>query len=46
MMRRILGVLAVMLGFATAPEAFGQAPSAYKARLDAIVRAQEQAHQR
>ena len=46
MMRRILGVLAMMLGFATAPEAFGQAPSAYKARLDAIVRAQEQAHQR
>ena len=38
MMRQSLGVLAMMLGFATVPEAIGQAPSAYKARLDAIVK--------
>lgn len=46
MMRRIPGVLAIMLSFATAPHAFGQARSAYKAQLDAIVKAQEEAHQR
>ncbi len=41
-MRRFLVVSALILGLALAPEAFGQAPSAYKTRLDEIVKAQEQ----
>ena len=46
MMRRVVGVFVVVLALATATEAFGQAPSAFKSRLDAIVKAQDEAHQR
>jgi hypothetical protein len=46
MMRRVLSVSVIVLSLAAKPEAFAQAPSASRARLDAIVKAQEEAHQR
>ena len=46
MMRRVVGVFVVVLALATATEAFGQAPSAFKAQLDVIFKAQEEAFQR
>jgi peroxiredoxin len=46
MMRRVLGLSVIVLSLAAMPEAFGQAPSAFRARLDAIVKAQDEAFQR
>ena len=45
-MRRAVGISAMMLGLALVPEAFGQAWSVIRARLDAIVKAQAEAHHR
>jgi peroxiredoxin len=46
MMRRRGKALIILLAFAMVPQVFGQAPPEFKARLDAIVKAQEEALQR
>ncbi len=45
-MRRILGVLVVVMTLATVREASGQAPSAFQARLESIVKAQQESYRR
>ncbi len=45
-MRRIPGVLLIVMTLAPAHEAVGQAPSAFQARFESIVKAQQESYQR